>query len=206
MSEKKYAINEIFYSLQGEGVRAGTANVFLRFAGCNLDCNVDEHGFNCDTDFKDKTMLTAQEIFDRCKFLGDGCTSVIFTGGEPTLQLDDELLGLFLKNGWFMSIETNGTRPVRDCIHWITVSPKVPEDQLKQHVASEVKYVIAQGDEPPSNPAIDANFYLISPAFDVDEKHNSQFNEDNLNWCIRYVKEHPKWKMSVQQHKAWGVR
>ena len=59
---KQYLVNEVFYSLQGEGVRAGTPNLFLRFARCNLTCAQETHGFDCDTEFVSGRRLGVEEI------------------------------------------------------------------------------------------------------------------------------------------------
>ena len=125
-------VNEIFYSLQGEGVRAGTANVFVRFARCNLRCRVgDEHsGFDCDTEFESFREFTPEEILAEARRLAGetwspGDVGVIFTGGEPALQLTAELVALFRNAGFFTAIETNGTVNVAALgLDWITVSPK----------------------------------------------------------------------------------
>lgn len=135
---KKYAINEIFYSLQGEGMRAGTANIFIRFAGCNLACEMkpgpkSPGGFDCDTEFSSGRKLELPEIAEwiasaACIGLGvpfvnrntwrhltdlpfwiDYQPWIIVTGGEPALQLDSEFCEYFHDEGFYIAIETNGT-------------------------------------------------------------------------------------------------
>ena len=106
---KTYAVNEIFYSLQGEGVRAGEPSLFLRFAGCNLTCKVETHGFDCDTEFVSSRKLTADEIVNELRALTPRCKWVILTGGEPGLQVDRELIDRLHDEGFQLAIETNGS-------------------------------------------------------------------------------------------------
>ena len=109
-------INEIFYSLQGEGYHTGTPAVFVRFSGCNLKC-----GF-CDTRHEEGVMMTDEEIIAEVKKYP--AVMVILTGGEPSLWIDDHLIGLLHQAGKYVCIETNGTRPLPAAIDWITCSPK----------------------------------------------------------------------------------
>lgn len=199
-----YTVKEIFYSLQGEGVRAGTPNVFVRFAGCNLHCSVDKEGFDCDTDFSKGEKMSALQIRALVEHLGKGCKSVIFTGGEPALQLDQELVDRFPRgDGWYLAIETNGTKVLGVNLDWITVSPK--NTDLHLYWANELKYVVAEGMLPPrmEDPPIVAEHYLLSPAFHPGK---GEVNRANLDWCIKLCLANPRWRLSVQQHKAWGIR
>jgi len=204
-----YHINEIFYSLQGEGVRAGTANVFVRFSGCNLTCSRDnEAGFDCDTEFTSGKPYSAASIFDIANCLWPGGTdgkhkAVIFTGGEPLLQLKSELVSMFQDAGWYVAIETNGTRelPEGGGIDWICVSPKSAEHTLRIKRASEVKYVRHRGQAIP-RPSIEADYYLISPAF----QPGGFVNAEDLGYCIELVKANPQWRLSCQLHKGWVIR
>lgn len=213
-----YIINEIFYSLQGEGVRAGTPNVFIRFAGCNLTCKTETHGFDCDTDFTggrsiDRADLVLEMLAlvpratanDRATFEQVG---VIFTGGEPGLQLDAALLEAVRVQGFLTVIETNGTvdlTPIAGLLDWITVSPKVADHALKQLTANEVKYVRHAGQAIPKtrvgNRDGRAFYKLISPAWGPEG-----VSRETLDWCIRLCKEHPPWRLSCQQQKWWRVR
>jgi len=197
---KTYMVNEIFYSLQGEGMRAGTANVFVRFTGCNLECKKETHGFDCDTEFTSGRRMTDVEIVNEMARISGRCMSVIFTGGEPLLQLDRNLASLAKSCGWFTAVETNGTCPVNFDIDWVTLSPKVAEHALKLLEADELKYVRGYGQGIPK-PAAKAPHLLISPAFDGAVMHKR-----TLDWCMQLVKDNPTWRLSVQQHKAWAVR
>lgn len=200
LKPRSYMINEIFDSLQGEGMRAGTANVFVRFSGCNLTCKVESHGFDCDTEFASGRRMTGQEIVDEMNRIGGQCKAVIFTGGEPLLQLDDWLVNFIKRHGWFVAVETNGTRPVPPGIDWVTLSPKVAEHALKLLEANELKYVRGYGQGIPK-PKAKAPHLLISPAFE-----GAQINRRTLKWCIELVKRNPDWRLSVQQHKSWQAR
>lgn len=201
----QYRINEVFYSLQGEGVRAGTPNLFVRFSGCNLECRIEEGpkspgGFDCDTEFMSGRTLSTDELLYVLKDTGHGCPNVILTGGEPALQVDEALVRTLHAAGYFVAIETNGSIAVPADIDWVTVSPKVAEHAVRQLTAHEVRYVRCYGQGIP-RPACKAQYQLISPGFDGD-----RVNDDNVRWCIQLVKENPEWRLSVQQHKWWRVR
>ena len=197
---KSYRLNEIFYSLQGEGARAGQPSLFLRFSKCNLDCRVETHGFDCDTEFETGTDLTIDEILGELRCLSEACRWVVLTGGEPALQVDVELIGALHGAGYKLAIETNGTVELPAGLDWVTVSPKVPEEAVLQRVADEVKYVVAEGRALPET-RVEAGHYWISPAFEGD-----RVDRRTLEWCIRLVQENPKWGLSVQMHKFLGVR
>ena len=133
-----YKINEIFYTLQGEGAHSGIPAVFVRFSGCNLHCPW------CDTDFSDFTEMSAEQIVAEVKELYDIPNErrkmVVLTGGEPALQVDKELVDALHQAGFYICIETNGTRPLPEGIDWITCSPKEgTRPALKQ--VQEVKVV-----------------------------------------------------------------
>lgn len=198
---KTYKVNEVFFSLQGEGIRAGTPNVFVRFSNCNLNCREDgPMKFNCDTEYESGKEMTGEQILKEASALGGNCKNVIFTGGEPTLQLDSDLLKLF--GDWHRAIETNGTiKPETISLEWVCVSPKTAEHTLKWLTANEVKYVRRPGQEIPQ-PAIKADYYLISPAFEAD----GTLPWKTLEWCVDLVKRNPKWRLSMQLHKFWQVR
>ena len=196
----RYRVNEIFYSLQGEGVRAGTANVFVRFSGCNEQCRTETHGFSCDTEFTSGTSLTLDELMAEVQRLAGDCRWVVLTGGEPALQVDRVLIDALHEAGFQLAIETNGNIELPAGLDWITVSPKVAEHVIRQRTADEVKYVRAAGQAIPQT-VVRARHYLLSPAFGGD-----QLDVDALRHCIDLVQAHPTWRLSVQQHKGWQVR
>jgi len=197
---KTYRVNEWFFSLQGEGMRAGTPNLFVRFSGCNLNCNQKEDGFNCDTEFTSGKNWTLDQIVQSLKELSSDCRWVVLTGGEPSLQIDDDLVDRLHAENFKIAIETNGTRAISQKIDWITVSPKGAEHCLEQRKAHELKYVRAHGMGIPK-PLVQADHYLISPAFEGDV-----LPEKNLSWCIDLVKNNPGWRLSLQQHKFMRIR
>lgn len=187
----KLIVNEIFYSLQGEGGRVGEASIFIRLTKCNLACTF------CDTDFADGDDMSLNEIYSVIeKYAGKW---IIWTGGEPTLQLRDEHLQYFKDRGYKQAIETNGTRSVPSLIDYITCSPKVNYEKIKTVIPKvhEIRIPLAVGDIVPDITVFpQADKYFLSPIFDGD-----QLNIDNVNYCVDKIKEHPEWALSLQVHK-----
>jgi 7-carboxy-7-deazaguanine synthase len=202
MTTRGYTVNEIFCSVQGEGVRAGTLNHFVRFSGCNLQCKTETHGFDCDTEFVSGRKMTADDIMQELVVLNPACWNVIFTGGEPLLQLDAALTTVLHNNGYHLSVETNGSLPVPEgvTLDWITCSPKVAEHAVRLVAASEVKYVRGYGQGIP-RPAVKAEHKLISPAF-----AGMELDRRALAWCIDLINQNPEWRLSLQTHKFIHVR
>lgn len=189
--EKKYRVNKIFYSIQGEGARVGTPQVFVRFSGCNLHCSF------CDTDHSSYREMTASEIVAECRRLGNGCASVSMCGGEPTLQLDAYLIAEFKRYGWFISIETNGLLPVPAGVDYVVCSPKTPK--IAPDSINELRYVVKAGDPMPTPNKV-AQHYFLSPCFDGE-----QANKANIAHCIKMVQENPEWRLGMQWHKFVGI-
>ena len=195
--EREYMVNEIFYSLQGEGRWAGRAAIFIRFSGCNLQCPF------CDTDFKKYEKMKARDILaELLKY--SQCNFVVLTGGEPTIQVGTEFVDMLHSNGYYVAIETNATREVPYNIDWITASPK--QAYVKNGIAmltkaDEVK-VVYDGEHEPNTFGIDANEYYVQPCDTGDPLHNI----DIISKCVEWVKGHPKWKLSLQQQKILNVR
>jgi organic radical activating enzyme len=197
---KRYQVNEIFFSLQGEGVRTGTPALFLRLSKCNLACTVETHGFDCDTEFESGREMELGEILDELKGLTPACDWIVLTGGEPALQVDPELIDGLHAAGYKLAIETNGSVELPPGLDWVTVSPKVAEHAIRQRTADEVKYVRGYGQAIPDT-VVEASHYLISPAFD-----GLHLERRTLDWCLRLVQENPPWRLSVQVHKLLGIR
>jgi len=205
---KRYSVNEIFFSLQGEGARAGTPNIFVRFSGCNMRCDVragekSPGGFACDTEFESGQSRTAAQIVSAAlKLTPKAGVGVIFTGGEPALQLDVPLVNAVRKAGFGpLCIETNGTIDVAPLgLDWISLSPKVAEHAVRVRSCDEIRYVRGHGQGLP-RPSAKAGRKFISPAFSGDA-----LDPETLRWCVDLVKNHPGWALSVQQHKTWGIR
>jgi 7-carboxy-7-deazaguanine synthase len=209
---KHYTVNEVFYSVQGEGMRAGTANVFVRFSGCNLTCSKSgEAGFDCDTEFSSGMRYTVEELMRAVMKADEGamCGWVILTGGEPGLQADEQLVRMLHGAGFKVAIETNGTVELPAGLDWVCVSPKSAEHTLRVSSANEVKYVRHSGQGIPK-PVVQAEHKLLSPAYASfiaeDGSVHHKPHAGALAWCVELVKKHPDWRLSVQQHKTWGVR
>lgn len=201
---KKYTSKEIYTSIQGEGRRIGTLNIFVRFSYCNLRCNVEENQFACDTDFTGGEKYDLHALLMLIRATGGACKNIIFTGGEPMLQVDTELCEALKGEGYYLAVETNGTveSDVYPYLDWITVSPKTAEHTLRASKCHELKYVLADGAHPPV-PSLTADNYLLSPVFD-----GMEIDRTSLRWCVKQIKDAVKipWELSVQNHKFWKVR
>lgn len=208
-----YSIKEIFYTLQGEGANAGTPAVFCRFAGCNLWTGREDDRAKavcqfCDTDFVGTDgdgggkFETAADLARACKAALAGVTGpslVVLTGGEPMLQVDQDLIDALHDEGFAIAVETNGTLPVPDDIDWVCVSPKAGAE-LKQTRGDELKLVYPQPALlPPSVRDLDFDHYFLQPMDGPDQMANTEA-------AIAYCKGHPPWRLSVQTHKVLGIR
>ena len=192
----KLLVNEIFYSLQGEGGRTGQASIFIRLSKCNLACTF------CDTDFAFGKEMSVTEILDEISQFG--CKWIIWTGGEPTLQLTNEIVAFFKDRGYLQAIETNGTQTVPDGIDYITCSPKQHFHKIKERIreVDELRFPIEKGDLLPDIfvlPKTDR--YLLSPIFD-----GATVIQENVDYCVSLIKENPVWALSLQTHKLIGIR
>ena len=198
-------MNEVFLSIQGEGRRAGEASVFLRFSGCNLTCSKDSEGFDCDTEFTSGRTLTKDQVVAEVKDVAGQCNWVVFTGGEPALQLDAFLVDALKHQGFRLAIETNGTVDLPEfaagLLDFITVSPKTAEHTLRYSGRiDELRYVRCAGQAIPK-PRLKADYLYLSPAFDGPDP-----DPQAIRTCVDLVKSHPEWRLSVQGHKFWKVR
>ncbi|MDR2816112.1 MAG: 7-carboxy-7-deazaguanine synthase QueE [Proteiniphilum sp.] len=189
-------VNEIFYSLQGEGGRVGQASVFIRLAKCNLACSF------CDTDFERGAKMTTDEILQEIEPYG--CKWIIWTGGEPTLQLNDAVVALFKEKGYLQAIETNGTRRAPAGIDYIACSPKQQFEKVRELIpeVDELRFPIRKGDPLPDIDTLPrAKYHFLSPIFD-----NNNTIQENIDYCVRLVKENTLWALSLQIHKLIGIR
>lgn len=203
MRNTVYHINEIFYSLQGEGFHTGRPAVFVRFAGCNLRCPF------CDTDFSHSEPMTAEQIARRVfDYSTHPHTLIVLTGGEPSLQVDNELVDALHAHQQTVTIETNGTRPVPDNIDWVTLSPKaVPaaESKVVLTQADEVKVVFTESTEkllPLWRTTIRASHYYLQPC----AQPGTEPIQTNTEAVVEYILSHPDWKLSLQTHKYLHIR
>lgn len=204
-----YTVKEIFLTLQGEGRNAGRAAVFCRFAGCNLWSGREEDRGSatcqfCDTDFVGGTRYEcAVELAEAIAALWPADAAekfVVLTGGEPLLQVDDDLVTALHRLGFTIAVETNGTIAAPDGIDWLCVSPKAGT-RIEQRRADEVKLVYPQPGLPPQDAEalIAADHYLLQP-MDGAER------ERNTGAAVAYCLAHPRWRLSVQTHKWIGIR
>lgn len=189
-------VNEIFYSIQGEGHSAGRPAVFIRFSGCNLRCPF------CDTDHTAHRPMSDEEIVKAAAAFPS--RYVILTGGEPGLYVDDALVSSLHEAGFTVAVETNGTRALPNGIDWVTLSPKndfCADAGVVLERADEIKIVyigqsLAHYDHFP------ARYYYLQPC----DEGNEQRNLFNIKRCYDYCLAHPRWRLSLQIHKLIGVR
>ena len=208
-----YAVKEIFLTLQGEGAHVGRAVVFCRFAGCNLwsgrevDRSTAQCRF-CDTDFVG-TDGTRGGRYETADDLADAIAqewgktrdfrAVVLTGGEPLLQIDVPFLDALHARGFWIAVETNGTIAPPPGLDWICVSPKAGT-QLSLRSGDELKLVYPQLGAPPEDFAgLDFRRFSLQPLDGPDVAGNT-------GRAVAYCLAHPQWRLSLQTHKALGIR
>jgi 7-carboxy-7-deazaguanine synthase (Cx14CxxC type) len=207
-----YAVKEIFKTLQGEGAQAGRAAVFCRFAGCNLWSGREEDRAEavcrfCDTDFvgtdgmgggKFETAAMLAEAIARAWDGGRERRYVVFTGGEPLLQLDAALVEAVQVEGFTVAVETNGTLEPPPGIDWVCVSPKA-DVPLAQTSGDELKLVYPQaGVDPAWFEGLAFARFLLQP---MDGPQRAENTQAAVDYCL----QHPRWRLSVQTHKYLGL-
>ncbi|MDF9787332.1 7-carboxy-7-deazaguanine synthase [Polynucleobacter sphagniphilus] len=216
-----YTVKELFPTLQGEGAHAGRAAVFCRFAGCNLWSGREEDRQTaicqfCDTDFVGSDgfgggkFQTAQALADAIELSWKSTSAgpqqryVVFTGGEPLLQIDQDLIEAVHAKGFSIAIETNGTIKVPKGIDWVCVSPKAGADLIVLQ-ADEIKLVIPQAGH-------DALETLLARFEKMDYRNrflqamDGPNLKDNIQLAVRLCQKRPLWRLSVQTHKVIGIR
>lgn len=209
-----YTVKEIFYTLQGEGNHAGRPAVFCRFAGCNLWTGREEDRQTaicsfCDTDFvgvgPDGGKFRAPD--DLADAVGNAWPSsnghgkrfVVFTGGEPLLQLNEAAIAALHERDFEVAVETNGTLHPPTGVDWVCVSPKAGSETILRK-ANELKLVYPQpGAEPERFEADDFDEFYLQPMDGPDLARNTQL-------AVEYCLAHPQWKLSLQTHKVLGLR
>ena len=168
--------------------------VFLRFSGCNLKCPF------CDTDHIAYREMSADEIVTEMVRVGGDCRRVCVTGGEPSLQLDDTLVGALHEKGFQVHVETNGTRFLPEGVDWVTLSPKCDVEGLK----GDGKVVLERADE----------VKLVFLGKDVEKwaKFPAEWRFlqpcscENTEETVNYIMRHPRWRLSLQTHKLLNIR
>ena len=194
-----HKINEIFYSLQGEGFHSGTPAVFVRFSGCNLRCAF------CDTQHQQGTMMSLQEIVDEVNKY-PLAPLVVLTGGEPSLFIDEVFVAeLKQKTGKTIAIETNGTRPLPTNLDWVTLSPKTGFDgggvePCVLTACDELK-VIYFGQDLTQYDGVETKHRFLQPCFVEDLEQRKA----NMQACVKAVKSHPNWRLSLQIHRVLSI-
>lgn len=208
-----YAVKEIFLTLQGEGGQIGRTSVFCRFTGCNLWSGQETDRKNaicqfCDTDFVGMDGENGGRFID-ARALANAIETcwgardpkqrfVVFTGGEPLLQLDEALINALKQKGFYIAVETNGTLPVPQSVDWICVSPKAGSD-LVQASGDELKLIYPQeGLDPQQFVALNFTTFRLQPKDDVNKA-------EHLKNAIQYCQAHPIWHLSLQTHKLIGI-
>jgi 7-carboxy-7-deazaguanine synthase len=210
-----YAVKEIFYTLQGEGGQSGRAAVFCRFVGCNLWSGHEKDRASaickfCDTDFLGTDgpdggkFDTEAGLADRIEQTWQststsGTKFVVFTGGEPLLQLDGPLIDALHARDFEIAVETNGTVAAPSGLDWICVSPKAGT-KLIQNTGDELKLVFPQTDARPEHfQGLAFRHFFLQP---MDGPHRKA----NTDLALRYCLDHPIWRLSLQTHKFVGIR
>lgn len=181
-----YKVNEIFYSLQGEGFYVGTPAVFLRFSGCNLKC-----GF-CDTDHSEFEECALHDIIEKVSAYPS--RHIVITGGEPSLQINDALVDALHLAGFYIQVETNGTRHLPDDIDWVTCSPKGDAPVVLSRI-DELKIVYLGQDVEGIASQYAAQNYFLQPC-----------SGENTSDVVRYILAHPHWRLSLQTHKLIHIQ
>ena len=193
---KTYRVNDIFYTLQGEGFFTGVASVFIRLADCNLNCSF------CDTEFSSSMEMGLDDISET---IGQyKAKHIVLTGGEPTLQADKDLIDMLHEEGCFVQIETNGTNPLPEGIDWITYSPKqfwLPETEPAITECDELKVVYTGQDLTPYE-NIQATHRFLQPCDTGDATRNREIIERTVQTCL----DNPQWRLSLQTHKVLQIR
>lgn len=188
-------VNEIFYSLQGEGYYSGTPAVFVRFSGCNLKC-----GF-CDTEHDSFTVMSEDDVVSEvCIY---PATHVVITGGEPALQITASLVDKLHEAGKYVQIETNGTcrLPERCRVDWVTCSPKYRPVVISHIDELKVVYQTPEQDMSQYDNLV-AAVYSLQPCDANDESLNAVTLKNAVGYCLA----NPKWRLSLQTHKIINVR
>jgi 7-carboxy-7-deazaguanine synthase (Cx14CxxC type) len=209
-----YSVKELFYTLQGEGANTGKPAVFCRFSGCNLWTGLERDRGSavcqfCDTDFIGTDgdgggkFKTADELADMIAKAwsgnGNGEKFVVFTGGEPLLQLDAALIDAVHACGFKIAIETNGTIAVPEGVDWVCVSPKA-DAELVVKTGDELKLIYPQTrGEPERYKDLNFKHRFLQPMDNAAQNKNTQA-------AVEYCMAHPQWRLSLQTHKFLGIR
>ena len=195
-----WKVNEIFYSLQGEGYNTGTASVFIRLSGCNLHCAF------CDTQHEEGTMMSLPDIVEQVMRYPKA-PLIVLTGGEPSLWINEDFVrGLKQMTGKRIAIETNGTRPLPHGIDWVTLSPKTGlgdsgDLPVVLTRCDELK-VVYLGQDLAQYDSITADHRYLQPCWVSNESDRKR----NMLTTVQAVLDHPDWRLSLQTHRILGIQ
>jgi 7-carboxy-7-deazaguanine synthase len=205
-----YSVKEIFFTLQGEGAHTGRPAVFCRFSGCNLWTGHEKDRADavcqfCDTDFVGtdgegggRFAAAVSETWPTGQRSARIHPFVVCTGGEPLLQLDEELIAAFHRAGFEVAVETNGTRPAPRGIDWVCVSPKAGAE-LVLRSGQELKLIFPQENAGPAlYERLDFQHFFLQPM-------DGPSREENTRLALQYCLAHPQWRLSLQTHKLLGI-
>ena len=194
-----FKINEIFYSLQGEGFHTGTPAVFVRFSGCNLRCAF------CDTQHQAGRAMSLEDIVAEINQYPNA-RMIVLTGGEPSLFINEVFVKALKTTGKLIAIETNGTRPLPSNLDWVTLSPKTgfeggDVEPCVLKTCDELK-VVYLGQDLKQYQGIEARHRFLQPCFSADENQR----QANMKSCVEAVKNNLGWRLSLQIHRFLGIR
>ena len=194
-----FKINEIFYSLQGEGFHTGTPAVFVRFSGCNLRCAF------CDTQHQAGRAMSLEDIVAEINQYPNA-RMIVLTGGEPSLFINEVFVKALKTTGKLIAIETNGTRPLPSNLDWVTFSPKTgfeggDVEPCVLKTCDELK-VVYLGQDLKQYQGIEARHRFLQPCFSADENQR----QANMKSCVEAVKNNLGWRLSLQIHRFLGIR
>lgn len=215
-----FHVKEMFYTLQGEGAQAGRASVFCRFTGCNLWSGREQDRASavctfCDTDFIgtdgpgggrfDNARALAERIASFWPENQPGTPFVVFTGGEPGLQLTEALIDALHDHQFECAVESNGTRPLPPNLDWVCISPKGNSDIIITE-CDELKLVYPQPEAPPERfVQIKARYRYLSPMNPWQDETIHPSRQDTTQAAVQYCMEHPEWRLTLQMHKVVNI-
>lgn len=204
----KLKVNEIFYSLQGEGANTGLPMIFIRLSGCSIKEICYNNGVLCDTEFESGKSMEVNEIIEFIKLNDFKSKWILFTGGEPLDKLKDCHISTFKENGFKIAIETSGAKKIIKNIDYITVSPKVAEHILEKNFplrqngtnVDELRYIRTTSHSIPMPKLLAFNYFISPMAIGANIPMNT------IEHCVKLCLDNPEWKLSIQTHKVIGVQ
>lgn len=194
--EKKYKINDIFLSIQGEGFYTGKTCIFIRFSGCNLKCKF------CDKKHQTYILMTEKEILDDIQYTK--CKHIVFTGGEPSLQLNKEIIKTFRDKGYYLQIETNGTICTPYFLDWETISPKTKNINEIKIIGDEYKFIVDEDFDKKIVKKVEELIYTLGLQTRIYLQPENNRRE-MVNKTMEILFEEPTWRLSLQTQKLINI-